>query len=444
MSDPIDARDAALAILLDYGRRGTYLNVLLSTSLSGSSLDRRDRAFVTEIVRGTVRMLLTLDWALSSFSSREPGSLDPEVLWILRLSAYQVLFTQVPDYAAVDAGARLARRYRGAGAVSFVNGVLRALTRGKDELPWPDPAEDMARYLEVRYSHPRWIVDMWLSELGRGRTESLCAADNAPMPLSLRCNVRRAKRDELAAGLACQGLDVELSRLVPEGLLVKGSGSLAELEDFRRGLFAVQDQGSMVVGHAVAPEPGMNVIDVCAAPGGKANHLAELMDDTGRVLALDVNPVRLALVEEAAERLGNTIVEPRELDATLVRDNVDGLFDRVLVDAPCSGLGTLSRRPDVRWRKRAEDVERLAVLQGGILDAAARMVLPGGMLVYSTCTISLCENQGVVGTFLKAHPEFEPAGQGAIGPWSSESSIQLYPDEHGCDGTFVSRLRLAG
>lgn len=437
-----DARGLALEVLLAYQRRDAYLNALLFSALSRSALDRRDRALVTELVQGTVRMLRTADWALEPFSNRDLSSLDPEVLWILRLSAYQLLFTDVPDYAAVDSGATLARSHSGAGAVAYVNAVLRALAAEKGSLTWPDPERDPAGYLEIRYSHPRWLAEVWLRELGYEKAESVCVADNSARPVSVRCNLSRAPRDALAKSILSGGGSAVLSEMVPEGLLLKGTGPVTGLEEFERGLLSVQDQGAILVGHAVAPEPGMSVLDVCAAPGGKANHLAELMHNEGTVLALDVNASRLALVDESAARLGNRIVATRVADATRASESISDGFDRVLVDAPCSGLGTLSSKPDVRWRKSEADLAELARLQAAILTEAAKMVAPGGLMVYSTCTISKAENEGVVERFLQGDRGFEPAGPGALERVAGGADfIQLFPDTHGCDGTFIARLR---
>lgn len=437
-----DARDTALELLLAYQRRDAYINTLLPGSLERSGLDRRDRALVTELVQGTVRMLRTLDWALSLHSKRELLSLDPEVLWILRLACYQLLFMDTPDYAAVDTGASLARSHSGEGAVAFVNAVLRALARGRGSLPWPDRATDPESYLEVRYSHPRWVVDMWVRELGLEKTESLCSAGNTPQPVSLRCNLAKVSREAVSATLAGAGAAVTLSDIVPEGLLLKGGGSIAELEEYRSGLFAVQDQGAILVGHAVDPEPGMSVLDVCAAPGGKANHLAELMGNEGRVVAIDVSPARLALVEQSARRLGNTILTTRAMDATNASVAFGEKFDRVLVDAPCSGLGTLARRPDIRWRKSEADIEGLRLLQSELLADASKLVAPGGLLVYSTCTISERENERVVEEFMACEHGFEPAPAGVLESLGGgRYFVQLLPDTHGCDGTFIARMR---
>ncbi|MCG2794439.1 MAG: 16S rRNA (cytosine(967)-C(5))-methyltransferase RsmB [Actinomycetia bacterium] len=436
-----EERSTALGILSDYQRRDAYLGALLSSRLRHSSLDTRQKSLVTELVQGTVRMMGTLDWALRQFSRRRLDSVDPEVLWVLRLSAYQLMFTRVPDYTACDLAAELTRRNVAEGPVAYVNGVLRALARGMAGLTYPEPGDDPAAYLEARYSHPRWIAEMWIDELGFERAESLCRADNRQPPVSIRCNVMRVGRVELADSLQRKGIEVENGDVTPEALLVKGSGPLAALDEYRRGWFAVQDQGAILVGHRVEARPGMRICDMCAAPGGKANHLAELMGNKGYILALDKNKGRLGMVDEAAVRLGNDIIETRAIDATTAGESVGGLFDRVLLDAPCSGLGTLSRRPDIRWRRQPGDIPGLAALQRSLIAEGALLVKPGGALIYSTCTVSRVENEDIVWSFLREHPEFEviePEVKGGVGrsPFTS-----LFPDTDLCDGTFIAALR---
>jgi len=437
-----DSREIALQVLLDYQRKDAYLNTLLASRLGGSGLDRRDRAFVTELVQGTVRMLGTLDFTLGFFSDRPLDELDPWLLWILRIASYQVMFTLVPDYAACDTAVESAKGRVGQGKASYVNGVLRALIRGKDDVRYPDPREDPCGYLEARHSHPRWVAEMWIAELGFERAESICAADNRPPLTSLRCNLQMTRRDSLATSLKGDGFEVILSGLAPEGLLVTGGGAIGETDEYRAGYFALQDQGSMMVGHAVSPEPGMQVLDMCAAPGGKANHLAELMGNRGRVLALDINPRRLEQVLESASRLGNSAIQAREADAASVSGLINDRFDRVLLDAPCSGLGTLGRRPDIRWRKLPGDIERLAGLQRFLMEEASIMVREGGRLIYSTCTISERENRGVVSSFLENHPEFAPVDANPIVQDHREPPFfQLFPDADGCDGVFIAVMR---
>lgn len=432
-----EARAAALRALVEYERRDAYLNLLLPSVLAEAGLQRRDRALVTEIVQGTVRMILALDWALARFSSRPLDSLEPGVRWLLRMSAYQLLYMSVPAYAVCDIAAEVARSELGERTVRFVHGVLRALARGLDSVEWPDRVTEPARYLEIRHSHPAWVVEMWIEELGFEKAEALCEADNLQPPLSLRCNLLRTGREDLERALAAGGAEAVDGPLAPEAVLVRGSGAIRELPEYGRGMFAVQDQGSMVVGHRVGPRAGSRALDLCAAPGGKANHMAELMGNEGEVLAVDVNPSRLELVRGEAARLGNRAVRTVAMDARRARDGIEGHFDRVLVDAPCTGLGTLARRPDTRWRRRPSEVAELAALQSEILREAGRMVARGGRLVYSTCTISRRENQDVVEGFLERAPGFSLAGPGS-GPGWSGGYTRLFPDTEGCDGMFIA------
>lgn len=435
----LETRVLALRILSEYESTGAYLGSLLAAGLAGSDLERRDRALVTGLVQGTVRMKLSLDAALAGFCDHPLGSLEAGVRMALRMGAFQIAFLSTADYAAVDLTAGAAGVVVGRRAVGFVNAVMRAFAAGHEGLRHLEREADAASYLETKYSYPRWVTSMWIEELGLDLAEEVCAAGNVEPAVGLRTNLGRISREDLATSLSEHGISVAPGALTPEALLVRGSGPLGEVEEFARGLFAVQDQSSQAVSHVVAPEAGMDVLDTCAAPGGKANHLAELMGNSGRVLAVDVSEDRLALVGQASSRLGNSIVETVRADATRPGEAVGGEFDRVLVDAPCTGLGTLARRPDARWRKKAEDVRRLASLQTALLSAAAPLVRQGGLLVYSTCTISRRENQDVVGSFLRAEPDFESSVVRLAGlegsPW-----LQLLPEAGAHDGMFIAAL----
>ncbi len=434
-------RALALRTLVDYERRNAYLGPLTSAALTSSALDRRDRALATELVQGSVRMKLSLDRCLSPFSRRPLEELEPAVAWALRLAAYQIAYTRVPDYAAVDATVEAAVEVAGSRVAGYTNAVLRAFLRGRGEVGLPDREGDPEGYLEARYSHPRWIARMWIEEFGFERAESLCSADNNTPAVSLRVNLPRCARDELAARLDGEGLGCREGSLAPECLLLEGGGPVSALPGYDEGLFGVQDQGAMLVSHAVSPEKGMEVLDMCAAPGGKANHLAELMENEGRVLAVDLRPGRLALVRESAERLGNTAVECLAADATAIPGVPGESFDRVLVDAPCSGLGTLARKPDARWRRGPGEVAELTTLQRRLLAEGAGLVAAGGTLTYSTCTISRAENQEMAEWFLEEHSgKFEPAA-GQVPGFDGSSQIQLFPDIHGCDGMFMAVFR---
>ncbi|MBN1288980.1 MAG: 16S rRNA (cytosine(967)-C(5))-methyltransferase RsmB [Actinobacteria bacterium] len=432
------ARETVFLVLMDYERRDAYLNSLLVSRLEDPDLDRKDRALVTELVQGTVRRKLTLDWVLSQLSNRPLEELDISVLWVMRMSVYQILFTSVSEYAAVDLGVEITRNNIGETPVSFVNAILRKLSRQKGTISYPDPILEPIKYLEITHSHPRWLIEMWSAELGLERTENLCIADNMQPMLSVRVNEMKASTGEVAAALTERGIEVVSSPLAPEGLLLRGSGAVTRLEEYRDGKISVQDHGSMTVGRMLSPEPGMSVLDLCAGAGGKANHLAELMKNKGRILATDINPDKLNMAAEAAERLGNSIVETRVLDGIRVSKYVDERFDRVLVDAPCSGLGILARRPDARWRKSESSIEGLVPFQLLILNEAAKMVKDGGLLLYSTCTISRRENREVCDSFVEENTEFSylPSGRE-----EDDRYVQLYPDKDGCDGTFIGLFR---
>ncbi|HEY8450023.1 MAG TPA: 16S rRNA (cytosine(967)-C(5))-methyltransferase RsmB, partial [Bacillota bacterium] len=342
----------------------------------------------------------------------------------------------------------------GGRAAGFVNGVLRAIARARSTLPWPDPAQDPVRYLSVRHSHPEWLVRRYLERLGRAETEQLLEANNAAPALTLRVNRLRAEPEQVARALRGAGYQVEAGRYLPEALRVRAQTAPDRLPGFDEGWFTPQDEAAMLVTHVLDPAPGGRVVDACAAPGTKTTHIAEYMGDEGTVVALDVDPERLHRVDENARRLGLRSVRSQVGDARRAAQLLGVEWaDRVLVDAPCSGLGTLARRPDLRWRKRPEDIPALAELQGQILDGCAPLVRPGGVLVYSTCTTEPEENEQVIAAFLERWPVFRPAS----GVWdriklpagadleAEGKGLQLWPHRHGTDGFFIAKLeRLDG
>ena len=452
MKHIFEARETALQVLLDVDKREAYANLALGAVLDKYKPAKLDRAFTTELVYGTLRALNTLDWALGNYLRRPISGLTPVVRNILRLGAYQLLYMdRVPDSAAVNEAANLARRHGHAGIVKFVNGVLRNLARGKDKLPFPDPAADPVASITLRYSHPEWLVRLWLEEFGYDRTVALCEADNQPAPNSVRVNSLKTEPAELMTLLQDTGIKVERGRYAADCLYLSGFVALGELAPFRDGLFQVQDESSILVGQVVNPKPGTRVIDVASAPGGKATHLAQLMQDRGEILALDVHEHKLGLIEENCRRLGVNIVETLLADARALPEQYAGLADYVLVDAPCSGLGVLRRRPDARWRKSQAQIQELTVLQAQILAAAAAVLKPGGVLVYSTCTITQEENYGQVMNFLAAQPEFGLESIAGLVPDSLDHAgtlqqgyLQVLPHLHGLDGFFMARLRKQG
>lgn len=450
---PRSAREVALRALWDIDVKEAYANLALDARLTGSRLEGRDRALATELVYGVTRRRATIDWALSQVASRPLDQIDPWIRNDLRLAAYQILFMErIPQSAAVNEAVELAKVYGHAGVAKFVNGVLRNFLRRLPELKWPDPAEDRITALAVQHSHPAWLVQEWTERFGREEAAQLLEAGNQVPPLTVRVNTLKATREEAAAALEAEGVHTEPTRHSPYGLIIQGLTSASQLDRLKAmkaGLFTVQDESSMLVGPVVSPEPGWTVIDMAAAPGGKATHLAELMNNQGRVLALDIHPHKIDLIEQNARRLGLTIVEGICQDAREAGRMLPARADAVLCDVPCSGLGTLARRADARWRKSPEDVEQLVPVQRAILESALQCLKPGGTLVYSTCTIQPRENQELVEAFVQAHPEIAfDAIAHFLPPTLAESAtggyIQLLPHRHGTDGFFIARMRKLG
>ena len=399
----------------------------------GGDASPADKALARDLALGVVRRLNTLDWALSPLTSRPFASLDPAVRAALRLGAFQLLFAmdRFPAYAALNETVPLA----GPKAKGLVNAVLRALQR-QGLPPWPD---DPATSLSLKHSHPEWLVRRWLARWGT-EAEKVLEAGNAEPPFSLRVNRRRATPEALAASLRGEGHEAVSSPISPDGVRVKKFFSLSENASFGEGLFSVQDEAAQLAVAALDPRPGETVLDACAGVGGKTAHAAERLDGRGRVVAVDTDGERLSLSRRNVRRLGLDGVETVEAD---VRRGGWPESDRVLVDAPCSGLGTVRRRPDIKWAVGEEDVaHRLPALQGEILRAAAQAVKPGGVLVYATCTTEPEENEGVVGAFLAERGDFAaeaPSLPAALA--SPDFFVRLRPDLHGTDGFFIALLR---
>jgi 16S rRNA (cytosine967-C5)-methyltransferase len=446
-----DARSIALDVLLQVEEKDAFSNLGLKAALRHSNLSRKDAALTTEIVYGTLSRMNTLDWMIGQIAKKPGAKLEPWVRNLLRLSLYQLRFLdRIPDHAVVHAAVDEAKRRGHAGSSGFVNGVLRGYLRNQASIVIPREWPKFKR-IAIEYSHPEWLVKRWLSIYGEETTVAICAMNNLPPAMHLRINLLKGSLGHVSAALAEEiaGVCTQPSRLLPQGLQVKGGGNLAEARAFHQGLFTIQDESSMLVGLALDVKSGMRVLDTCAAPGGKTTHLAELMGNQGEILALDIHPHKLGLIEETAERLGITIIKTRAADArSLPVELSQEKFDRVLVDAPCSGFGVIRRKPDLKWRKRSQDIPMIAEMQGHILQEAAKWVKPGGKLVYSTCTIDPQENQRVVKQFVENNPQFmwdptlveELPGDVQRHFHPSGAYVQLLPQHFGGDGFFISRI----
>lgn len=440
------ARDVALDVLNRVEEHKSYSNLELRNVLDRTELNASDVGLVTELVYGTIQRKLTLDHVLSHFVGGK--KIQAWVRNLLRLSLYQIRFLdRIPERAAVHEAVEIAKKRGHQGIASMVNGVLRNVLRQPDV--WDrSPEGDAALRISVAFSHPEWLVRQWIKEYGEETTKAICEANNRTPHSSIRVNALKVKKDELLAQLAEEGGAVNESALSPDGLLIEG-GHAAGTRWFKDGFFSIQDESSMLVAPALSPKPGMRVLDACAAPGGKTTHIAELMGNQGQIIASDVHPHKRDLIASAAKRLGITIIEPMVSDALDLPEKGLGTFDRILLDAPCSGFGVIRRKPDLKWNKTPEDVLAIAQLQYELLKSLSTMLAPDGVMVYSTCTIEPKENQDIVRRFIAEHPEFilddtlrDDLPQ-AVRDKVDETGayIQILPHDFDSDGFFIARLK---
>jgi len=439
-------RQAAFHTLLRIDKERSYADILIDQELKEGGLAGPDRGLYTELVYGTLRKQGTLDHIIGQFSKTPPLKLEKIVLLLLRLGLYQMFFLdRVPVSAAVNETVNLTKQYAPR-AAGFINAVLRSADRGRADIVYPDPDQEPAAFLAARHSHPLWIVEKWLGQLGYAEAAEVAAAMSSPPPFTIRANRLKIDRDALIKRLQVEGVTAAPCLYAPDGLTITSSISLSSLKSFSEGLFAVQDEASQLSASLLTPEPGDAILDLCAAPGGKATYLAELTGDRCTLVACDRNPRKLALIREVIERLGIQSITTTLLDATRPLEKLQPmLFDRILVDAPCSGLGVIHRNPEGKWWKEPTDPARLAVTQLAIVANAATRLKPGGTMVYSTCSTSLEENEQVVDNFLSGHPEFviEPVSRALPQLAQMETGdgfFRSWPHRHGMDGFFAARL----
>jgi len=434
-------RELAMQVLQRVHVEDAYANVALAEVLREVQLPERDRRFLTELVYGVTKAGASLDYMIGCYVA-DIRKAQPAICELLRLGLYQIFcMDRVPPSAACNTAVELAKKHGRRGADSFVNGVLRSALREPERAAFPEGRDAYA--LALRTWHPKWMVERWMRTYGYERTEELCRCNNTSAPLSVRVNTLRTNRDALMEQLAAAGAQVRASAWVPDGIVLAAHGALDELAALREGLAQVQDESSMLVAHVLAPEAGMTVIDACAAPGGKTTHIAQRMENRGRILAFDIYEEKIRRIERNAKRLGISMIEAAVRDAREIGAAYAEEADRVLVDAPCSGLGVLRRKPDARWKKSVRDAKTLPSLQRDILASAARAVKHGGILVYSTCTMEECENAAVVRAFLETHADFALEETGAFLPMQKtvERMVQIMPETDGPDGFFIARMR---
>ncbi len=406
-----------------------------------------DRAFLTELTYGVIRWRGKLDWVIRHFSKIPFEKIEPGTLNILRLGLYQILFlTRTPSSAAVNESVELEKRFRGKGGAGFVNAVLRSSIREKDEILYPERDQDPALHISVVQSHPLWLVQRWVKELGAEETLRICKVNNQISPLALRTNTLKINRGDLMDKLREKALKPLPSNFSEEGILLQDPPPTSELPFLKEGFYIIQDEASQLITSVVDPKPGERILDACAAPGGKTTHMAQAMENRGEVYAVDVGREKLDLIEEMCQRLGVKIVKTIKGSAAASLPIPGRLFfDRVLVDVPCSGFGTIRKNPDLKWRRGEKDFKRLSELQLSILGNVAPYVKEGGVLVYSTCTVFHEENEDVVEKFLNEHSEFQLDRMDQVLPekfhvFIRNGYFKTFPPGHEMDGFFAARL----
>ena len=425
-----DPREAIFTILHRVESGQAFANVLLHRVLARDPYSAADQALITEVVFGTLRRQGRLDYGLQAAVARPLASLPAAIRAILRAGLYQMWFLdRVPDAVAVHEAVEAAKRHGHPGTVKLVNAVLRRLAAEGE--PAPPPADiDPAGHLAVTESHPRWLVERWIARWGLNETRALCAVNNTPPPSTLRVNTLRTPPEAVAARLRERGLTVTQGK-APEALRVRGTLAL-RLDLYNEGLVTMQDEGAMAVAHLLAPQPGETIMDATAGSGMKATHVAELMRNHGRVVALDIQPAKLKSLSAHCARLGIDIVEAHHLDARQAGVRFRGQMDRVLVDAPCTGLGVIRRRPEIRWRVAPPVLETMAAQQRELLAGAAGAVRPEGVLVYAVCSTEPEEGPDVIRDVLRRYPAF-----------ALEEERLLLPHRDETDGFYMVRLRRA-
>lgn len=425
-------RELSLRILREC-EKGVFAEDLLAEARA--DFDLRDNAFITELVYGVLRNRARLDWSLDFFSTQPVCKTDDWTRNLLRLGAYQLLLLdKVPPSAAVNTSTDLAKQY--GKKPGYVNGLLRNLERNKQGIREPGP-DDPVKRLSIIYSHPVWLVKRWIQRFGAKITEQLLCENNHPAPLVIRTNTLRTTREQLKASLVADGAEARETRYSPVGLGLISSPGLKTLTAFREGWFIVQDEAAQLVSMMLDPRPGETILDACAAPGGKATHLAEMMNNQGELTALEHDQKRMARIRENSERLGATIIRPVKGDAATYNA---GPFDKILIDAPCSGLGVLRRHPDGRWTKTEKNIKERQIVQIKILENCAGLLKPDGALVYATCTTEPEENEDVISAFLAKHPDYRLDDSRPFLP----ASVAGLVDDKGFFRTFPGALEMDG
>ena len=448
MTSVVNLREIVLGVLMEITEGEAYSHIVLRDVLEKYQfLDKRDRAFISRVSEGTLEHLIQLDYIIECFSKVPVYNMKPLIRNLLRMSVYQLKYMDsVPDSAVVNEAVKLAHKRGFYNLKGFVNGVLRVTARGIDSVEFPDPEKDPVGYLSVTYSVPVWILEKWLDQFGFEQTETVCRSFHEERGTSVRCNFSKASKEEIMEELKSFGITVKEHPYLDYALEISGYNYLKALETFKKGWISVQDVSSMLVTEIAAPNWGDYCIDVCAAPGGKSLHLAEKLQGSGYVEARDISERKVALMQENIERTGAINIRAIVMDATVPDKESEGKADIVIADVPCSGLGVIGKKQDIKYKMTQARQTEIIRLQRKILHVVQSYVKPGGVLIYSTCTIGADENQMNLQWFLQYFPfRLESIDSYICDELKSKTTkggyIQLLPGVHQTDGFFIARLR---
>lgn len=445
-SSSANPRQAACETLLRIRKEGGFADRLIDNELSDGVLTGPDRGLYAELVFGVLRRQGTLDHILMQLLEKPIAEMDPQALVILRIGLYQLTcLDRIPESAAVNESVNLAKHIT-PGTSGLINAVLRNYLRRRDAISFPDISTTPAAAIASRHSQPEWLAEQWIEQLGTNEAALLAEASSQQPSLTLRVNALRSNRDDLLREFEKQGVEATPCHFSPDGIALAGRHTVSTLPGFDSGLFAVQDEASQLAGRLLGAEPGERIWDACSAPGGKTCHIAQLMDDRGELIATDISRSKLTLVQDSLRRLGIDSVSTAVADLHNPETLPCGSFDRILLDAPCSGLGVIRRNPEAKWRLFSGDITRLAAVQRTLLKNAAVKLKTGGTLLYSTCSTSEAENELVIEDFLLHHPEFVLENLNDLYPEWREliafyGMFRVWPHRHGMDGFFAARIR---
>jgi 16S rRNA (cytosine967-C5)-methyltransferase len=440
-----NVRETALELLETIEKNQSYSNLILHHAIEKNKVPQRDVGLLTELVYGTLQRKMTLDYYLSPFL-KQSKKLEKWVPHLLRLTLYQMEFLdKIPERAAIFEAVEIAKKRGHKGVASLVNGVLRNIQR--EGVPNINEIKDPIERVAIQTSHPYWLVNRWSIQFGLEKTKEMCELNLVAPTQTARVNQTLISRDECLEVLKEEGFSVEPSIIIPESIHCL-KGNLASSRAFKEGFLTIQDESSMLVAYALGISQNERILDACAAPGGKSTHIAEKLNKTGSVYSLDLHEHKVKLIQENAERLQLENIEVRALDSRKVGEHFSTQeFDRILLDAPCSGLGVMRRKPDMKYTKKEEDLTRLQTIQLDLLNAVSPLLKKDGILVYSTCTVDQEENETVIRTFLENHPDFvgdlywKERMPAAIQPLIQSYDLQVFPQDFGSDGFYIACLR---